>query len=374
MRLRDRGEFGILEEIIAELAGEDLAADEQEGGGGYIPSHGESDDFLGQGGGRRGEKTAASIVVGPGDDAAAIDFTAASSPGDLLLLAADMMVEGTHFLPVSTLSIGKIRDVGYKSVAVNISDIAAMAGTPSHILISIAAPGDMEVDRLKAVMAGARQCAGEFGARIIGGDLTRSPLLTISVSITGRAPGDKIARRDGARPGDLVLVTGTVGDSAAGLSLISGKDRPTLAQDDIDYLIDRHMRPSPRVAEGAMLAAAGVRTMIDISDGLLQDLGHICEKSGVAARVDSEAVPVSFPFIRWVTEDNREAVAANGGEDYELIAVCPPDVADFAKRIFEAESATDLSVVGVIIEPQEGAGLVDAGQVTSEGWDSFSNG
>ncbi|AJE04445.1 thiamine-phosphate kinase [Geobacter pickeringii] len=252
--------------------------------------------------------TGPAVRIGIGDDAAATEPT----PGRLILTTSDMLVEGVHF----DLSFTDPYRLGRKSLAVNLSDIAAMGGEPRDFLLSLAIPPGLSVEFLDRFAEGMLSLADEHAVALVGGDTCRSPAgLVISVTLHGEQQPDSIVRRHGARPDDRLFITGTVGDSAMGLELLRRGERE-------GWAVERHLDPSPRVAAGRALAAAGLATaMIDVSDGVVADLGHILEQSGCGARVEAALLPRS-PFFR--EEAGRVAsspdlLALTGGEDYELL-------------------------------------------------------
>ena len=249
-----------------------------------------------------------------GDDAAAVQ----NESDKLLLLATDILVEGNHFIR------GQIsfEDLGYKAMAVNLSDIAAMGGTPAYVLISLGLPPDLKLAEFDQLYDGIQEAALKYGVKVVGGDITSSKFgMVINVSITGYADKGKVISQDGAKPGDLIAVTGKLGGSLAGLLTLMN---PNLELDpDIRAkALDKHYRPTPRVKEGVLLAATGkIHAMKDISDGLAKEINTIANTSGVKAVVDAAKIPVS-PFAeeiaRLLNKDPLE-MAIQGGEEYELL-------------------------------------------------------
>jgi thiamine-monophosphate kinase len=252
------------------------------------------------------------VALGIGDDAAAVIPT----PGVQTLVTADMLVEGIHF----DLTFTGPFELGRKSLAVNLSDLAAMGGIPRFALLCLAIPPAVPLDFLDAFIAGFASRAEQHGVTLIGGDTcaSRSGLI-ISVTLMGEQHPDRIVRRSGARPGDRLYVTGTVGDSALGLELLRRGERSGAA-------INRHLDPLPRNEAGLILAEKGLATaMIDVSDGLVADLGHILKQSGCGATVFLDRLPLSPEYLKRTGDpaDDRFALALSGGEDYELLFTAP---------------------------------------------------
>lgn len=259
--------------------------------------------------------------VGIGDDCAVIPLSpeTGGAPASDLLVSTDMLVEGTHFL-MEDISP---RQLGWKSAAVNISDIAAMGGKPIATFLSLALPKTLPEQWMQEFMEGYNGISEKFGAALLGGDTTCSPdRICINVTVLGTCPRGKAKLRSAARPGDLVCVTGTLGDSAAGLRLILDGQKGAAPR-----LMDRHYTPTPRVEEGLALSCLpGVHAMMDISDGVGSDLRHILDESGVGARIDTGKLPISKELQDLCIKkgwDPRE-LALCGGEDYELLFTMDP--------------------------------------------------
>lgn len=230
-----------------------------------------------------------------GDDSAVVP----SPDGGVLLLAADSVVGGVH----ADLSLTTVADLGWKALVSCLSDIAAMGGDPRWALVTVAGPAGTRIDSL---YSGIAEAAEEFGCPVVGGDLSSAPALVVTVAVTGHCAGTPVLR-SGARPGDEVWATGALGGSAAGLRALRAGGDPA------GGLARRHARPVPRLAEGRAARKAGATAMIDVSDGLAADLGHVAAASGVGISLD--LVPVA--------EGATDEEALSGGEDYEL-AFCAP--------------------------------------------------
>ena len=259
-------------------------------------------------------------VTGIGDDCAIIP----QSSGKDTLVTTDMLVEGSHFL----LEDISARELGWKSAAVNLSDIAAMGGKPTGAFLSLALPKSISDEWMDDFVAGFKDICERCDTPLLGGDTTASPdRLCINVGVIGECPAGTARTRAAACVGDLVCVTGTLGDSAAGLRLILHRACAPDRESDQKYLIRRHYLPTPRVSEGMKLAGcSGVHAMMDISDGIASDLRHILKASGVGAEIDLQALPLSTELLRVCDKEGWDAtaLAVEGGEDYELLFTMAP--------------------------------------------------
>jgi thiamine-monophosphate kinase len=296
---------------------------------------------------RDGGADAPGVEVGIGDDTAVL----AVPPGHKLLATTDLLIEDVHFRRASAAPA----DVGWKALAVNLSDIAAMGGIPRWALVALAVPVETDVDAVDAFYAGMREAAAPHGVTVVGGDTSASTGgWTVNVTLLGIHPGEPRLRSH-ARPGDAVAVTGGLGASAAGLhALEMGLDRARaagVAGGRLGEITRAHLRPHARVAEGRWLGQApGVHAMMDCSDGLATDLGHVCRESGVGGRVRLEAVPIAAAAREaghGLGVDPRDW-AVSGGEDYELLLTCEPAAADGLVAGLAAATGTALTVIGRI--------------------------
>jgi thiamine-monophosphate kinase len=297
------------------------------------------------------DEAAVGIVVGVGDDAAVVR----PGSGDVVL-TTDALVEGSHF----ERSLTSARDLGYKSVQVNVSDVAAMAGSPRYALCALTLSDEVDPSWTMELLGGMREACAEHGARLVGGNLARGSEVTVAVTVMGEVAPGRAVRRSGARVGDRVVVTGSLGAAAAGLRA-SRRGAPW-SSDERDAIL-RYARPTARVGEAAVLAQRGARAMIDVSDGLALDLSRLCEASGAGARIDLDAVPV-HPAA---TLDD----ALGGGEDYALLATLPTtEAARDAGLELSDTFGTSLSDIGEIVEER---GLRDrrGGSIEPAGWDHF---
>lgn len=254
-------------------------------------------------------------LIGPGDDCALIARGRSAQ-----LVTIDSMVERVHF----RLEWASPESIGGRALTVNLSDIAAMGGVPTACVVNLAIRPGLDGRFFDRLYAGLARAAATAGVDIVGGNVTRAETLSITIALFGDA-GAAVLRRDTARPGDEIYVTGTVGDAAAGLRVLSGRLRPRGATRE--FLIDRYRNPIARLKAGQRLTRIRpAPAAIDISDGLWQDLGHILERSGAGAEIDSAAVPLS-PAYRLTLGDDLE-LALSGGEDYELLFCVRPGLSE----------------------------------------------
>jgi thiamine-monophosphate kinase len=245
------------------------------------------------------ERFKAAVAVPIGDDAAVFDVSA----GQSLVFCSDLLAENTHFLR----PLHPPDSIGYKSIAANVSDVGAMGGRPLYFLISMAAPGELDVSWIDSFFDGVAKACTDFEVSLLGGDSSSSDRIFIDVSMIGCVPAGKAIRRSGARPGDSVYVTGSLGGSALGLERLR-------AGDLVNRAVKRHLYPEPRHRAGRALRDQA-HAMIDISDGLSTDLGHILEESRVSARIYRDKLPA------WPGAEDRQIL--HGGEEYELIVAAP---------------------------------------------------
>jgi len=250
--------------------------------------------------------------------------------GEELVLTSDMVVEGVHFLATET----DASSIAKKALRVNLSDLAAKGAEPFGYLLSLALPAEWRAPWVKKFADGLAEDQERYGVTLLGGDLSRaSGGATISITALGRVPRGRMVMRSGARPGDLVFVTGTIGDSALGLAW---RDTRGLRAKAVKLLWGRYLRPEPRVELAAVLRRYAT-SAIDVSDGLVGDLGHICDVSGVAAEIEAEAIPLSDAARTFLRSDpSAFALILNGGDDYEILATVQAKSADRFHRAAEA--------------------------------------
>lgn len=259
------------------------------------------------------------VLIGMGDDAAALKI----APASILLATTDMLLENVHF----DLSYTDYYSLGWKSAAVNLSDIAAMGGIPRFCLTSLGIPSSVSVEQIKDFYRGFMAVLHTHRALLVGGDtcLSREQLV-VNVVVLGESEKAQILARAGAEPGDRIFVTGTLGDSAAGLDLLRSGVKGRGQRAGEKKLIQKHLRPVPRVEWGMLIARSKcAHAMIDISDGLSSDLVHLCDESGVGAKIFAENLPCSRSLLSVadVLGKSPSHYALSGGEDYELLFTVP---------------------------------------------------
>ncbi len=300
------------------------------------------------------------IIADIGDDAAAWRSEASTQ-----LATVDSLVQDVHF----TLSTTSWKELGWKSLAINLSDIAAMGGVPEYALAALAIPADTEVEDVAAVYEGMIEMAKQFQVAIIGGNVCRSPAVSITITVLGSSLNNKILRRSTAMPGDNIAVTGYAGSAKAGLEMLTKGLQ--FSPEATTYLRDAFLHPMPRITEGQLLIKQGVATAIDISDGLLADLRHICQSSQVSARVEVDRVPV-HPAVRENYGDRARELALGGGENYELLFTGNAAVINKVKE----EAPCPVTIIGEITAGEPGeVSLFDTDgnpvKIRETGWEHF---
>lgn len=296
----------------------------------------------------RGEDGAFGLL----DDAAAL----APTPGRRLVATADAIVAGVHFLSDTPADL-----VARKLLRVNLSDLAAMGATGRWYLVTVALPWDLGMDWLEGFAAGLAADQDTFGIVMVGGDtVSTSGPLTLSLTALGEAEPERVLRRAGARSGDRVLVSGTIGDAGLGLGVLKG-EIDGLDAADAEALAARHRLPEPRTGLGPVLGGIA-SACIDVSDGLMADLGHICEASRVGARIDAAQVPLSPAARRAVKRlSGGTARALTGGDDYELLFTVAPDRLAAAHDAARA-AAVPVAEIGQVVEGRGAVAFDDDGQ------------
>ena len=303
------------------------------------------------------------VILGIGDDAAAWH-----SETQTQLATVDSLFQDVHF----SLDITPWQELGWKALAVNLSDIAGMGGVPRYALISLALPDHTEVDDVTALYKGMIELAQQSAVAIVGGDTTSAPLVAITITIFGSAKNqDKhILTRSAAKVADKVAVTGFLGAAAAGWEMLSKQlqfDPKTSACLRVAFL-----HPYPRIAEGQLLVGQGVKAAIDVSDGLISDLNHICQASGVGARIEIDRLPIE-PAVKANFGDRALELALSGGEDYELLFTTSVEVIDSIR----AATCCPITIIGEIVADKANKiTLVDSKgkpvSVPKKGWEHFT--
>jgi thiamine-monophosphate kinase len=293
------------------------------------------------------------VIVGIGDDTAVL----ADRDGEYLLATVDGQVENVHFLPFLTTP----RQLGRRALVVNLSDIAAMGGRAQFAFVALALPASTSVEWVEEFYRGMRAEADRSGTLVVGGNLTHSPGgVYIDITVLGRVRQEHLLLRSGAQVGDRVLVTGPVGDAYTGLHLVFNP-RLSVPPPVREKLITRYMEPAARLPEAAVIARSGqASAMIDVSDGLNGDIGHICDQSQRGVRLWADQLPTS-PEARQVAEAMNAPIwrlALEGGDDYGLCFTAPPAAVDALSAAVERETGTTVSVIGEILPAEQGRWLV----------------
>ncbi|MFC2016380.1 thiamine-phosphate kinase [Chloroflexota bacterium] len=303
------------------------------------------------------------LILGIGDDAAAWH-----GDDSIQLATVDSLIQDVHF----TLGTASWEELGWRAMAANLSDIAAMGGLPKYALVSLALPDHTEVEHVTALYQGMIELAQRFEVVIVGGDTSSAPLFVINITIFGstKSQDKHILTRSSARPGEKVAVSGYLGAAAAGLEMLTKNlqfDAEATAS-----LKKAFLHPYPRVAEGQILVEQGVKATIDISDGLISDLNHICKTSQVSARIEIDRVPIQ-PAVRANFGDRALELALSGGEDYELLFTASAEIIDEVK----AAASCPITVIGEIAtDKADKVTLVDGKgnpvDLPKAGWEHFA--
>ena len=300
------------------------------------------------------------IIMGIGDDAAVINPI-----GKKNVVTTDTMVENTHFIYETVNFI----DLGWKSLATNYSDIAAMGCKPFHSVVTLGLNPDQKISHVEDIYKGLCELTNEAGGNIVGGDITKSDTFFISITVTGFSENNNILTRNGAQIGDDIFVTGHLGCSRAGLEIILNNPERIDLNENIHF-IKSHTRPTPRVKEGVDLSNAGITTAMDISDGLLNDLKKMCDSSKVGANIFIESLPADDHLKNRYPEKWDEMVIS-GGEDYELLFTANANAITNLKNLSESE----FIAIGKITEPDSGLKILNSkGNIKTynkTGWDHF---
>ncbi|HSS04932.1 MAG TPA: thiamine-phosphate kinase [Solirubrobacterales bacterium] len=314
----------------------------------------------------------ARVRLGSGDDAAI------TVPGGATATSVDALVDGVHF----RREWSSLAQIGSKALAVALSDLAAMGAEPGEAYVVLGIPTDLDEDGCLELLDGIAECAARNECALLGGDVTRAPLLTLALTVVGHACApEHFVTRGGACPGDALVVTGELGGAAGGLlvlehppEVMSHLSPHTGNKCDRDKLIARQLEPRPRIEAGRALAAAGATAMIDLSDGLGGDAVHIAAASGVGLRISAAALPLEAGVAEVASGAGRDPIelATSGGEDYELLAALPADrLADAASAVAR-RAGTKLTRIGdVVVGEGVEIRLPDGGLLTAAGFDQL---
>jgi len=313
------------------------------------------------------------VLLGSGDDAAV------TVPGGATATSVDSLVDGVHF----RRQWSSPTQIGAKALAVALSDLAAMGAEPGEAYVVLGIPADLDEDGCLELLDGIAQVAEETGTTLAGGDVTRAPVVTLAVTVVGHAASpDDLVTRSGARPGDALVVTGKLGGAAGGLLVLEGcgglrsyfQPHSGTNDDRMRSSIARQLEPRPRLEAGRALATAGATAMIDLSDGLGGDAGHIAAASGVGLRIEADALPLA-PGLAELAEAARRdplELAASGGEDYELLAALPEE--RLTDAVAAAENHGGLTRIGAVVAGEgveirlPGGELMEAKGFDQLGW------
>ncbi len=299
------------------------------------------------------------VETGIGDDCALLNIPEKQT----LAISTDTLVAGNHFLPDIDPT-----DLAWKALAVNLSDLAAMGADPAWLTLALTLP-DVDEAWLEAFSDGLFELLNYYDMQLIGGDTTRGPL-SMTLGIHGYVPVGRALKRSGAKPGDWIYVTGTPGDSAAGLAILQNRLQVGDAK-DADYLLKRHLRPTPRILQGQALRDLA-SAAIDISDGLISDLGHIVNASGCGARVNVDALPYSPAFAQHVESEQALRWALSGGEDYELCFTVP-EINRGALDVALGNLGAAFTCIGQMSADVEGIHFTRGGKPVTFDWKGYDH-
>jgi thiamine-monophosphate kinase len=293
-----------------------------------------------------------SVVLGIGDDAAVFKPT----KGHEMIFTTDMLVEGRHF-DFKWISPWQL---GAKTIAVNVSDCAAMGAKPTMAVVSLGVPSSFSIKDLEAFYDGMKGWAESYGAQIVGGDTVGSDKFVVNVALVGEVESGKALKRSGAKAGDALFVTGNLGDSAAGLYSLQHPSQK--GKETAPLLVKKHLTPTPRFSVGRALSTQKLATSaIDISDGLSSEIHHLCGESGVGAEIHEEAIPYSSALIHYCDENQLDPLrfALEGGEDYELLFTVPlPKISEVVQKL-PGETGVAVKSIGRMVPKSKGVTLIN---------------
>ncbi|HHD12016.1 MAG TPA: thiamine-phosphate kinase [Deltaproteobacteria bacterium] len=307
------------------------------------------------------------IIKSIGDDTSVTAITEKRC----LLLTIDSLIEGVHFKKDYTPPYY----IGRKAVSISVSDIAAMGGTPLFLLTAISMPEDTDFELVEELYRGIKDSIADYGIHLVGGNTSKAESLSITTTLVGEADKHKVVYRSGAKPEDVIYITGTTGDSALGLEILSEEGIAALENVSYREAVLKHLNPVARVGMARALAEKGLaHAMIDVSDGLVRDLGHITEQSNVGAIIECERLPLSQEMLDYPrNRDHKLWLALTGGEDYELLFTSPPEKKD-AVELLARRLNIRVTPIGIVTEGK-GTKVLDRGEElaidTSQGYQHF---
>ncbi len=310
-----------------------------------------------------------STIKGVGDDAAVLEYT-----DKQIVVSSDLLTEGVHF----NLMYVPLKHLGYKSVIVNLSDVCAMNAVPKQIVVNIALSGKFSVEAVEELYSGIHLACEKYGVDLVGGDTTSSLTgLTISITVIGEVEKEKVVLRGGAKPNNLICVTGDLGGAYMGLQLLERENEVFKVNENMqpqlsgyDYILQRQLKPEARIDIISVFKKLGIKptSMIDISDGLSSEIHHLCKNSGLGCNVFEDKIPLDFQTKKMAEEININPLVAalNGGEDYELLFTL--DLKDYD----EIKNDPDFTIIGHMTEASEGVNLITTGgsaiPLKAQGW------
>ena len=304
------------------------------------------------------------VVLGMGDDAAVLE----SSPGWQPILTTDTLVEGVHFHRAYT----PVESLGWKALAVNLSDIAAMGGLPRCAVVSLVLTDSWRVEDVEALYRGMKRCGDGYGCAVVGGDTVRSEDAGIlTVAVLGEVEAGRAVGRTGANEGDVICVTGKLGGARVGLEVLSGRDDRALFPESVSCFLE----PKPLVKEARdIVEVFSPSSMIDISDGLSSEIHHVCSQSGVGCLLEEERLPIAGEVFGWAKErgESPADVALGSGEEYQLLFTVEKGI--YEKRTRRESGKSEITVIGEIVEEAAGIRIVNKGRrrtLDTQGWDHF---
>ena len=304
------------------------------------------------------------IIKGVGDDCAVIK----QADGNYLLTTCDSQVDGVHFDSL----VSTPRQIGQKAVAVNVSDIAAMGGRPTYCMVSLIIPKKLKPDYIQAIYDGIKMSCASDKIQIIGGNITSGKQLIIDITMMGAVKSDELLLRSGAKVGDKVLVTGSLGMAAAGLKLIQNLG---ILIADKDVLIQKQLTPIARLSESVVIAQSKLATsMIDISDGLFSDIRHVCDASKVGVMIYESQIPISDSVIQIENQLGQKpfTLATSGGEDYELLFTTSAESVAKVIQLIQSKTGNLVTEIGEIVPINDGKWIIGSNNtkfpVNSTGW------